>query len=50
MNGDTVVIPKNVEHWHGAANDSPFVHIVITNYNDGSGVTWLNPVSDADRI
>ena len=46
--GDTVVIPKNVEHWHGAANDSPFVHIAITNYKNGSGVTWLNPVSDAE--
>lgn len=29
--GDVVVIPVDVEHWHGAAHDSSFTHIVITN-------------------
>ncbi|MDR1500572.1 MAG: cupin domain-containing protein, partial [Tannerellaceae bacterium] len=46
--GDVVIIPKDVEHWHGAAADNPFVHIAVTNYRDGSGVTWLNPVTDEE--
>jgi len=29
--GDVVIIPSHVEHWHGAAKDSSFTHIVITN-------------------
>jgi quercetin dioxygenase-like cupin family protein/alkylhydroperoxidase/carboxymuconolactone decarboxylase family protein YurZ/quinol monooxygenase YgiN len=46
--GDTVVIPKDVEHWHGAAKDNGFIHIAITNIRNGSGVTWLKPVSDEE--
>ncbi|MDR1351534.1 MAG: carboxymuconolactone decarboxylase family protein [Zoogloeaceae bacterium] len=46
--GDVVVIPKEVEHWHGAAADSQFVHIAITNNKDGNAVTWLNPVTNEE--
>ena len=46
--GDVVNIPEDVEHWHGAATDSQFVHIAITNYEGDSNVVWLAPVSDAD--
>lgn len=46
--GDVVNIPEDVEHWHGAAADSQFVHIAITNYEGDSNVVWLAPVSDAD--
>jgi quercetin dioxygenase-like cupin family protein/alkylhydroperoxidase/carboxymuconolactone decarboxylase family protein YurZ len=46
--GEVVIIPKDVEHWHGAASDSPFVHIAVTNYRDGSGVTWLGAVTDEE--
>ncbi len=44
--GDVFVIPADVEHWHGAAPDSPFTHIAITNYKEGSNVTWLSPVTE----
>lgn len=27
--GDVVEIPANVKHWHGAAKDSSFAHLVI---------------------
>ncbi|MDE3057148.1 MAG: carboxymuconolactone decarboxylase family protein [Bacteroidota bacterium] len=46
--GDVVVIPSSVEHWHGAAHDSSFTHIVITNNTSQGAVTWLAPVSDAE--
>ena len=46
--GDVVVIPKDVEHWHGAANNSKFVHIAISNMKEGSNVTWLKPVTDEE--
>ena len=46
--GNVVVIPSNVEHWHGATKDSRFVHVVITNVKDGSAATWLDPVTDQD--
>ncbi len=46
--GDTLVIPPGVEHWHGAAPQSTFTHIAITNYKDNSNVTWLQPVTDEE--
>jgi quercetin dioxygenase-like cupin family protein len=42
--GDVVVIPVNVEHWHGAAKDSSFTHIVITNNSPEGPVKWLERV------
>ena len=45
--GDVVVIPSNLEHWHGAAKDSRLTHIAITNSKDG-GVKWLQPVTDEE--
>jgi quercetin dioxygenase-like cupin family protein/alkylhydroperoxidase/carboxymuconolactone decarboxylase family protein YurZ len=46
--GSVVAIPKDVEHWHGAANDSPMAHIAISNMADGNNVTWLAPVTDEE--
>ena len=46
VKGDVVVIPSNVEHWHGAAKDSSFTHIVITNNSPEGAVKWLAPVND----
>lgn len=46
--GSVVVIPKDVEHWHGAAKDSKLVHIAISNIRDGSAVTWMSPVNDEE--
>lgn len=46
--GDIVVIPPHTEHWHGAAPDNHFTHVAITNYKDGSNVTWLSPVSEEE--
>ncbi len=46
--GDVIVIPSNVEHWHGASKDSSMNHIAITNNVNGVPVTWLAPVSDEE--
>lgn len=44
--GDVVMIPPNVKHWHGAAADSWFSHLAIsTNVHKGD-TEWLEPVSD----
>jgi 4-carboxymuconolactone decarboxylase len=46
--GDVVVIPVNVVHWHGAAKDSSFTHIAITNNSPEGPVKWMERVSDQD--
>jgi quercetin dioxygenase-like cupin family protein len=40
--GDIVVCEAGETHWHGAAPDSPFSHLAIT---QGS-IDWLEPVED----
>ena len=46
--GDTVWIPADVEHWHGAGPDTAMTHIAMQEMQDGSAATWLEQVSDAD--
>ncbi len=43
--GDIYIIPKDVEHWHGATKDSKFVHIAISNMVNGNNVKWMSPVT-----
>ncbi|PMQ02365.1 MAG: cupin [Dictyoglomus sp. NZ13-RE01] len=44
--GDVVVIPPNVKHWHGAVPNSFLSHIAITTNPDKGEVEWLEPVDD----
>lgn len=46
--GDVFVIPAGVEHWHGAAADSRFVHLVITDFQGDECVIWGDPVTDEE--
>lgn len=46
--GDTINIPENVEHWHGASATNKMVHIAITNFKDDIQVTWLQAVTDQE--
>ncbi len=39
--GDTVNIPANVKHWHGAAKDSWFQHIAVEVPGEGTSTEWL---------
>ena len=49
--GDTVLIPPDVRHWHGAAPDRLFAHLALSEVNDkGEGTEWLEHVSDADYL
>ena len=47
--GDTVIIPPDIRHWHGAAPDRLFAHLAMSEVTDtGAGTEWLEKVSDAD--
>jgi quercetin dioxygenase-like cupin family protein len=47
--GDTVLIPPNVRHWHGAAPERTFIHLAFQeNGEDGAGTQWLEHVTDAE--
>ena len=44
--GDTVWIPPNVKHWHGAAPTTGMSHIAIAENLEGKVVEWMEKVSD----
>ncbi len=46
--GDVVRFAPDERHWHGASADSAMSHIAVQESVDGSAVTWLEPVSEAD--
>lgn len=46
--GSVVYFPPEVKHWHGAAKDSWFSHIALSDPVEGSSNEWLEPVSDAE--
>jgi quercetin dioxygenase-like cupin family protein len=44
--GDSVWIPSNERHWHGATDMTFMTHIAITEAVAGAAVTWQEHVSD----
>lgn len=47
--GDTVVIPPNARHWHGAAPDKMMCHLALSESDDqGNATLWQEGVSDED--
>ena len=46
--GDTVVIPPEVKHWHGAAKDSWFSHVALEVPGEDASNEWCEPVSDEE--
>jgi quercetin dioxygenase-like cupin family protein len=47
--GDTVIIPANARHWHGAAQDQMMCHLALSESDDsGAATDWLEAVSDDD--
>ncbi len=47
--GDTAVIPPDARHWHGAAPNSIFTHLAMSETGeDGGGTEWFEKVSDGD--
>ncbi|OZF07823.1 cupin [Rhodococcus sp. 15-1154-1] len=48
--GDVVWIPAGVEHWHGATAVDPMTHVAVQDSVDGSGVEWLEQVTDEEYL
>ena len=47
--GDTVIIPANTRHWHGAAPDQLMCHLALSETDDnGAAAKWFEPVSEID--
>ena len=46
--GDSIWIPPHEKHWHGATPTQGMVHIAIQKSLDGTHVTWLEQVTDAE--
>lgn len=46
--GDVVWFAPNERHWHGASPQTAMSHIAIHEMQDGTAVTWMEHVSDAD--
>ena len=47
--GDTVMIPPDVVHWHGAAADRLMIHLAMSEVTGtGEGTVWLEKVTDAE--
>ena len=46
--GDTVWIPPNEEHWHGATAENAMVHIAIQESLNNSTANWLEKVTDGE--
>ena len=46
--GDTVWIPPNEEHWHGATATNSMCHLAIQESDEGRVAEWLEKVSEDD--
>ncbi|MBX6425040.1 MAG: cupin domain-containing protein [Variibacter sp.] len=48
--GDTVWIPPDEKHWHGASPTVGMAHLALQEHLDGVHVVWLEQVSDAQYL
>jgi quercetin dioxygenase-like cupin family protein len=46
--GDVVWFPPGERHWHGAAPTTAMTHIALQEALDGTVVTWMEKVTDAE--
>ena len=46
--GDVVWIPPGEKHWHGASPTNAMTHLAMQEQVDGSAVTWMEHVTDAE--
>lgn len=46
--GDVIVVPPNVEHWHGGGASTWMSHIALTPNAPDNKPTWLQPVTDEE--
>ena len=48
--GDVIWCPPGHKHWHGATPTTAMTHIAIQEALDGSFITWMENVSDAEYL
>lgn len=48
--GDVIWCPPGHKHWHGATPETAMTHVAIAEMLDGSAVTWLEHVTDAEYL
>lgn len=48
--GDVLWCPPEHKHWHGATPHEAMTHIAIQESQDGSPVTWMEHVTDAQYL
>lgn len=48
--GDTVTIPANTKHWHGASKNSWFSHLAFEIPGEETNTEWHEAVSDEDYL
>jgi quercetin dioxygenase-like cupin family protein len=48
--GDVVSCPCQRRHWHGATTTTAMSHIAIQEAKDGTPVTWMEQVTDAEYL
>jgi quercetin dioxygenase-like cupin family protein len=48
--GDILWCPPEHKHWHGATPTAAMTHIAIQEAKDGSPVTWMEHVTDAQYL
>ncbi|MGH7103900.1 MAG: (R)-mandelonitrile lyase [Acetobacteraceae bacterium] len=46
--GDMVWFEPGEKHWHGAAPDCAMTHLAVAEMKDGSVITWMEKVTDAE--
>ena len=48
--GDIVLCPPDRPHWHGATPESSMTHVAIQEAVNGTNVTWMGKVTDAEYL
>ncbi len=44
--GDVIWCKPGIKHWHGASENQPMTHMVVSSIKDGKSVEWLEKVTD----
>lgn len=48
--GDVVICPPGVRHWHGASPDTAMTHLAISERDPANPVRWFEKVDDAQYL
>lgn len=48
--GDSIWFEPGEKHWHGATDSHGMSHVAVQERQNGSPVTWMEPVTDVDYL